>query len=161
MLTGGLYQPCCPHHRIGWRKEAEMTFTVGIISDTHGLLRPEALRVLAPADHIIHGGDIGDPEIIPALRRIAPVTAIKGNVDTGAWSTRFAETEFVTLGGRRFYVLHDLKTLSIDPVANGIDVIISGHSHCAKDQRRGRLALCQSRQCRTPALQSADHPCNP
>jgi uncharacterized protein len=116
-----------------------MTFTVGIISDTHGLLRPEALRVLAPADHIIHGGDIGDPEIIPALRRIAPVTAIKGNVDTGAWSTRFAETEFVTLGGRRFYVLHDLKTLSIDPVANGIDVIISGHSHVPKINAAGGL----------------------
>jgi len=116
-----------------------MTFTVGIISDTHGLLRPEALRVLAPADHIIHGGDIGDPEIIPALRRIAPVTAIKGNVDTGAWSTRFAETEFVTLGGRGFYVLHDLKTLSIDPVANGIDVIISGHSHVPKINAVGGL----------------------
>ncbi|MEY9881204.1 putative phosphodiesterase [Bradyrhizobium sp. USDA 328] len=94
-----------------------MNFTIGIISDTHGLLRPEALRVLAHVGHIIHGGDIGDPEIITALRRIAPVTAIRGNVDTGEWATEFAETEFVRLAGQLFYVLHDLNTLQIDPVA--------------------------------------------
>lgn len=109
-----------------------MTFTIGIISDTHGLLRPESLRVLAHVDHIIHGGDIGDPEIITALRRIAPVTAIRGNVDTGEWATEFAETEFVRLAGRLFYVLHDLNSLQIDPVAQGIDVIVSGHSHMPK-----------------------------
>jgi uncharacterized protein len=106
-----------------------MAFTIGIISDTHGLLRPEALRVLAHVDHIIHGGDIGDPEIITALRRVAPVTAIRGNVDTGEWATEFAETEFVRLAGRLIYVLHDLNSLQIDPVAQGIDVIVSGHSH--------------------------------
>jgi uncharacterized protein len=109
-----------------------MAFTIGIISDTHGLLRPEALRVLAHVDHIIHGGDIGDPEIITALRKIAPVTAIRGNVDTGEWATEFAETEFVRLAGRLFYVLHDLNSLKIDPVAQGIDVIVSGHSHVPK-----------------------------
>ena len=109
-----------------------MTFTIGIISDTHGLLRPEALRLLAKVDHIIHGGDIGDPEIITALRKIAPVTAIRGNVDTGEWATEFAETEFVRLAGRLFYVLHDLNSLQIDPVAQGIDVIVSGHSHMPK-----------------------------
>ncbi|MEY9900172.1 metallophosphoesterase family protein [Bradyrhizobium sp. USDA 329] len=109
-----------------------MNFTIGIISDTHGLLRPEALRVLAHVGHIIHGGDIGDPEIITALRRIAPVTAIRGNVDTGEWATEFAETEFVRLAGQLFYVLHDLNTLQIDPVAAGIDVIVSGHSHVPK-----------------------------
>jgi uncharacterized protein len=109
-----------------------MTFTIGIISDTHGLLRPEALRALAHVDHIIHGGDIGDPEIITALRRIAPVTAIRGNVDTGKWATEFAETEFVRLAGRLFYVLHDLNTLQIDTVAEGIDVIVSGHTHVPK-----------------------------
>lgn len=109
-----------------------MTFTIGIISDTHGLLRPEALRLLAHVDHIIHGGDIGDPEIITALRRIAPVTAIRGNVDTGEWATEFAETEFVRLAGRLFYVLHDLNTLQVDPVAESIDVIVSGHSHVPK-----------------------------
>jgi uncharacterized protein len=109
-----------------------MTFTIGIISDTHGLLRPEALRLLAQVDHIIHGVDIGDPEIITALRKIAPVTAIRGNVDTGEWATEFAETEFVRLAGRLFYVLHDLNSLKIDPVAQGIDVIVSGHSHVPK-----------------------------
>lgn len=109
-----------------------MTFTIGIISDTHGLLRPEALRALAHIDHIIHGGDIGDPEIITVLRRIAPVTAIRGNVDTGEWATEFAETEFVRLAGGLFYVLHDLNSLQIDPVAQGIDVIVSGHSHMPK-----------------------------
>jgi putative phosphoesterase len=109
-----------------------MTFTIGIISDTHGLLRPEALRALAHVDHIIHGGDIGDPEIITALRKIAPVTAIRGNVDTGDWATEFAETEFVRLAGRLFYVLHDLNSLQIDPIAQGIDVIVSGHSHVPK-----------------------------
>ncbi|MCK1756221.1 metallophosphoesterase family protein [Bradyrhizobium sp. 137] len=109
-----------------------MTFTIGIISDTHGLLRPEALRLLAHVDHIIHGGDIGDPEIITALRRIADVTAIRGNVDMGEWATQFAETAFVQLAGRLFYVLHDLNTLQIDPVAEGVDVIVSGHSHVPK-----------------------------
>lgn len=88
--------------------------------------------MLAHVDHIIHGGDIGDPEIITALRRIAPVTAIRGNVDTGEWATEFAETEFVRLAGRLFYVLHDLNTLQVDPVAEGIDVIVSGHSHVPK-----------------------------
>ena len=105
---------------------------VGLISDTHGLLRPEAVAFLRGSDHIIHGGDIGDPEIITALRRIAPVTAIRGNVDTGEWATEFAETEFVRLAGRLFYVLHDLNTLQVDPVAQGIDVIVSGHSHVPK-----------------------------
>ncbi|KRR14627.1 phosphodiesterase [Bradyrhizobium jicamae] len=106
-----------------------MMFTVGIISDTHGLLRPEAKRRLAGVDHIIHGGDIGRPDIISELRRIAPVTAIRGNVDTGDWATEYADTELVRLAGRAIFVLHDLKTLRIDPVACGIDVVVSGHSH--------------------------------
>lgn len=76
-----------------------MTFRIGIISDTHGLLRPQALRCLAGVDHIIHGGDIGRPEIIAALRGIAPVTAIRGNVDTGGWAVEYAETELVRLAG--------------------------------------------------------------
>lgn len=109
-----------------------MTFTVGIISDTHGLLRPEALRFLAHVDHIIHGGDIGDPGIIPALRRIAPVTAIRGNVDTGKWAAEFAQIESVRLAGRLFYVLHDLNTPQANPAAEGINVIVSGHSHVPK-----------------------------
>jgi uncharacterized protein len=114
-----------------------MTFRIGIISDTHGLLRPDAERRLAGVDHIVHGGDIGDPEIIPALRRIAPVTAIRGNVDTGDWAGQFADTELVTLAGRSIFVVHDLKTLGIDPVALGIDVVVSGHSHAPKIETVG------------------------
>jgi putative phosphoesterase len=110
------------------------TFRIGVISDTHGLLRPEAERLLAGVDHIIHGGDIGNPDIVPALRRIAPVTAIRGNVDTGDWAAEFVDTELVKLAGRSIYVLHDLNTLQIDPAARGIDVVVSGHSHVPKVQ---------------------------
>jgi putative phosphoesterase len=109
-----------------------MTFRIGIISDTHGLLRPEAEHRLTGVDHIVHGGDIGNPDIIAALRRIAPVTAIKGNVDTADWANDFAETKLVRLAGRSIFVLHDLNTLRIDPVALGIDVVVSGHSHVPK-----------------------------
>jgi uncharacterized protein len=108
-----------------------MTFRIGIISDTHGLLRPEAERRLAGVDHIIHGGDIGQPEIIDALREIAPVTAIRGNVDSGEWAREYADTELVNLAGKSIYVIHDLKTLRIDPAAK-IDVVVSGHSHIPK-----------------------------
>lgn len=104
-------------------------FRIGIISDTHGLLRPEALRALASVDHIIHAGDIGDPEIITALHRIAPITAIRGNVDTCKWAASYADTEILHLAGKSIYILHDLKMLRIDPGALGIDVVVSGHSH--------------------------------
>jgi hypothetical protein len=106
-----------------------MVFRIGIISDTHGLLRPEAERLLSGIDHIVHAGDIGRPEVVAALRRIAPVTAIRGNVDTGDWAGEYAETESVRLAGRKIYVLHDLKALQISPAPRSIDVIISGHSH--------------------------------
>jgi putative phosphoesterase len=104
-------------------------FRVGIISDTHGLLRPEAERHLAGVDHIIHGGDIGNPGIIPALRRIAPVTAIRGNVDTADWSAAYAETECVRLAGCTIFVLHDRKSLQVDLRALRVEVVVSGHSH--------------------------------
>jgi putative phosphoesterase len=109
-----------------------VAFRIGIISDTHGLLRPVAERFLAGVDHIIHGGDIGNPDIIATLRRIAPVTAIRGNVDTGGWADAYAETETLRLADRTIFVLHDLKMLQIDPVTLGIDVVISGHSHVPK-----------------------------
>ena len=109
-----------------------MTFKVGIISDTHGLLRPQALRVLEGVDHIVHGGDIGDPELIATLRGVAPVTAIRGNVDIEAWAAEFPEMAEVRLGGRSFYVLHDLNALEIDLAAQGIDVVVSGHSHAPR-----------------------------
>ncbi|TFV43389.1 metallophosphoesterase family protein [Bradyrhizobium niftali] len=108
-----------------------MIFRIGIISDTHGLLRPEAERGLAGVDHIIHAGDIGRPELVDALRGIAPVTAIRGNVDNGEWARDYPDTKLVRLAGKSIYVLHDLKTLKVDPGA-GIDVIISGHSHVPK-----------------------------
>jgi len=96
------------------------------------LLRPEAERALAGVDHIIHAGDIGDPDILAALRRIAPVTAIRGNVDTGSWAAEYADTELVRMGGKAIYVLHDLKALRIDPVAQGVDMVVSGHTHVPK-----------------------------
>ena len=105
---------------------------IGIISDTHGLLRPEAAERLAGVDHILHAGDIGRAEVIEGLRRIAPVTAIRGNVDQGDWAALYPETARVTLGGRSIYLLHDRKALEIDPVAAGIDVVVSGHSHRPK-----------------------------
>ena len=118
-----------------------MMFRIGIISDTHGLLRPEAERGLTGVDHIIHAGDIGRPEIVDALRRIAPVTAIRGNVDNGEWAAEYPDTNLVRLAGKSIYVLHDLKTLKVDPGA-GIDVIISGHSHVPKiDTVSGVLCL--------------------
>jgi putative phosphoesterase len=107
-----------------------MTFRIGIISDTHGLLRREAERRLAGVDHIIHAGDIGRPEIIDALREIAPVTAIRGNVDVGEWAREYPETKLVSLAKKSIYVLHDLKTLLFDP--GDFDVVVSGHSHVPK-----------------------------
>jgi len=102
---------------------------IGVISDTHGLLRPEAEQCLAGVEHIIHAGDIGRPEVITGLRRIAPVMAIKGNVDTADWAARYPDTRTIKLGGRVIYVLHDVNQLKLDPVARGIDIVISGHSH--------------------------------
>ena len=111
-------------------------FRIGVISDTHGLLRPEAERRLAGVDHIVHAGDIGRPEIIDTLRRIAPVTAIRGNVDSGEWAREYPDTTLLRLAGKSIYVLHDLKTLQADPGAD-IDVIVSGHSHVPKIETVG------------------------
>jgi putative phosphoesterase len=109
---------------------------VGVISDTHGLLRPEALDLLRGSEHIIHAGDIGEPEIIPALERIALVTAIRGNIDKDTWAQRFPETQVVELGGLHFYVIHDLNALDLNPKAAGLAAVISGHSHQAKQETK-------------------------
>jgi putative phosphoesterase len=115
---------------------------VGVISDTHGLLRPEALAQLQGCDHIVHGGDIGDPAILDQLAAIAPLTAVRGNNDHAPWGRAIPETARLDLGEVSMYVLHDIATLEIDPIAAGIQVIISGHSHCpAKLLREGILYL--------------------
>ncbi len=112
---------------------------IGIISDTHGLLRPEALQQLHGSEHIIHAGDIGAPEIVPQLEKIAPVTAIRGNVDTQPWAQRFAETEVVELGGLHIYVIHDVKALDLNPKAAGFAAVISGHSHQPKQETKNNV----------------------
>ena len=110
---------------------------IGIISDTHGLLRPEAERRLTGAMHIIHAGDIGRADILVELGRIAPVSAIRGNIDTGSWAEQYPHTRLVRIGGWSFYVLHDLQKLQIDPTASGIDVVVSGHSHRSRMETIG------------------------
>jgi len=108
---------------------------VGVISDTHGLLRPQAIRALRGSEHIVHAGDVGAREILEELKAIAPVTAIRGNIDEGAWAGLPA-TELVELGGVSIYVLHDLTKLDLKPAAAGIKVVISGHSHVPKQETR-------------------------
>lgn len=113
---------------------------IGLISDTHGLLRPEALAFLAGADHIVHGGDIGGPEILERLAAIAPLTVVRGNNDTAPWARAIPETARVDFGRVALYVIHDLKQLAIDPRAAGVRVVVSGHSHRpACSEREGVL----------------------
>jgi hypothetical protein len=106
-----------------------MPIRVGLISDTHGLLRPEALDFLAGADHIVHGGDIGGPEILERLAAIAPLTVVRGNNDTAPWARAIPETARVDFGSVALYAIHDLKLLAIDPRAAGVRIVVSGHSH--------------------------------
>lgn len=110
---------------------------IGLISDTHGLLRPEALAFLAGADHIIHGGDIGGPDILERLADLAPLTVVRGNNDTAAWADAIPETASLDLGGVRLYLIHDLKQLDIDPARAGVRVVVSGHSHKPACSERG------------------------
>jgi uncharacterized protein len=109
---------------------------VGLISDTHGLLRPEALVFLESCDHIIHAGDICDDSVLQAIARLAPLTAVRGNNDKGSWADLLAETELVKIGDAYVYVIHDLAALDIDPEAAGVQVVISGHSHQPKIESR-------------------------
>ncbi|WP_170310946.1 metallophosphoesterase family protein [Paracoccus indicus] len=102
---------------------------IGVISDTHGLLRPEALAALEGVDRILHAGDIGDPDHLEVLGRIAPVTAIRGNIDRGSWADALPEAVSLMIGGLQIHMIHDRKTLQADPKAEGWDVVISGHSH--------------------------------
>ncbi|MDM0117411.1 metallophosphoesterase family protein [Variovorax sp. J22R133] len=102
---------------------------VGLISDTHGLMRPEALEFLRGSDFIVHGGDIGSQDILDQLGAIAPVTAVRGNNDRDAWAAHVPETDFLQVGELFIYALHDLGDLDIDPAAAGVKVVVSGHSH--------------------------------
>ena len=102
---------------------------VGVISDTHGLLRPEAVSALQGSDVIIHAGDVGDPEILDRLRETAPTFTVRGNVDTSPWAQALPLTEVVQVGGVQFYVLHNLMELALDPKAAGFAAVISGHTH--------------------------------
>ncbi|TNC68533.1 metallophosphoesterase family protein [Rubellimicrobium roseum] len=110
---------------------------VGVIADTHGLLRPAAVACLRGSDHILHAGDIGAPGIVPALEALAPVTAIRGNIDRDAWARAFPETRTVTLGGIDVHLVHDVKDLDPDFPVGRIGVVVSGHSHRAGIDRRG------------------------
>jgi len=113
---------------------------VGVISDTHGLLRVEAIEALGGVDHILHAGDIGAAEVLVALARIAPVTAIRGNVDIEPWARELPETEVVELGGATIFMLHDLGRLDLKPEAAGIQAVVYGHSHQSKmEERNGVL----------------------
>ncbi len=109
---------------------------IGLISDTHGLLRPEAVAALQGCAQIIHAGDIGKPQVLDGLRVIAPLEAIRGNIDTADWAQVLPERLDLRIGGLTLHVLHDLKQLDIDPLAAGVDVVIAGHSHKPKVERR-------------------------
>jgi putative phosphoesterase len=109
---------------------------IGLISDTHGLLRPEAVRALEGCELIVHAGDVGKPEILESLRAIAPVVAVRGNVDKGEWASRLPETAVVEAESVTIYVLHDVHQLDLDPVAAGFGIVVSGHSHKASREER-------------------------
>src|SRR5262249_21448250 len=112
---------------------------VGVISDTHGLLRPEAVEVLRGSVHILHAGDVGTPEILERLREIAPVTAVRGNVDHGTWASVLPKTEVIEIDGVSLYMLHILDQLDLKPEAAGFHVVVYGHSHKPASEVRGRV----------------------
>jgi uncharacterized protein len=116
--------------------------TLGVISDTHGLVRPEALAALKGVERIVHAGDIGSPDVLEALERVAPVTAVRGNNDRGGWAKKIPETEVVEVGGVSLYLLHDLHELDLEPRSAGFAAVISGHSHQPRlEERDGVLYL--------------------
>jgi uncharacterized protein len=109
---------------------------IGVISDTHGLLRPEAVAALCGSDHIIHAGDIGEPAILTRLSEIAPVTAVRGNCDHGDWAQLIPETNLLEIAGLTIYVLHILEKLDLKPDAAGFAAVVCGHSHVPKQEVR-------------------------
>jgi len=118
------------------------TWRVGLISDTHGLLREEALLALRGSELIVHAGDVGKPEILEKLNELAPVVAVRGNVDKGAWALGLPETAVAVGWGANIYVLHDVTSLDLDPRARGFHVVVSGHSHQpGQSERQGVLYI--------------------
>jgi uncharacterized protein len=119
-----------------------MTVTIAVLSDTHGLLCKSVVERIQDVDHILHAGDVGDPVILEALRTIAPVTAIRGNVDTAAWARELPETETFTAGSHDFYIIHNLDDIDLDPRAGGFAGVIYGHTHRPSiEYRNGVLYL--------------------
>ena len=113
---------------------------IGLISDTHGLLRPEAVKALAGTDLILHAGDIGTSEVLEQLRSLGPVVAVRGNNDRGDWASAIPETEVTQVGSVCIYMLHDLNEIDVSPLAAGFQVVVSGHSHQPLiDKREGVL----------------------
>lgn len=117
---------------------------IGVISDTHGLLRPEAIAALRGTDYIIHAGDIGDAAILKSLGEIAPVTAIRGNVDRDAWAKKIPATNVLEVGGASIYILHNLNELDLKPEAAGFRVVVSGHTHVAKAETKNGVLYFNS-----------------
>jgi putative phosphoesterase len=114
--------------------------TIGVVSDTHGLLRPEAIRALKGSDRILHAGDVGDFTILGELRRIAPVTAVRGNIDIEPWACKLPMTEVVEVEGVSIYMLHNVDELDLKAEAAGFRVVVYGHSHCPMmEERNGVL----------------------
>jgi uncharacterized protein len=117
-------------------------FVVGVISDTHGLLRPEALDALRGSDMIIHAGDVGKPEVLDRLGEVAPLHVVSGNIDKGSWAATLPLTQLVEVDDHRFFVLHDIAQLDVDPVAAGFAAVVFGHSHRPSiETRNGVLFL--------------------
>jgi len=113
-----------------------LSVLIGVISDTHNLLRPEVLTALKRSKLILHAGDVCRPEVLEELGRIAPIVAVRGNNDRGAWARRLPVSRTVEVGGFRIHILHDLKELDFDPRAEGFHAVVSGHSHCPDAHRR-------------------------
>src|SRR5271168_297927 len=120
---------------------------VGLLSDTHGLLRPEVRAFVMGCDYIVHGGDVGSADILKELALIAPVIAVRGNNDKGPWAARLRETELIRVGHVFVYIIHNIEALDIDPVAAGVRVVVSGHSHKPLIEERGGILFVNPGSC--------------
>lgn len=119
----------------------------GLLSDTHGLLRPETLSVLDGVDHLVHAGDVGSPDVLTALRARFSLTVVRGNVDRGAWAEALPRDATIELAGTLVHVLHDLDDLDLDPAAAGIGMVVTGHSHVPRVDRRGGVLYVNPGSC--------------